>query len=600
MGEVYLAHDAKFGEQVALKIAAAAGGAYDDFRNRFVREARIGNRLGRLSGFVRAFDWGEFGTGFLYLGMDLVMDATPLDLLTGTLAERLQRFAVASVLVGQAHGEGIVHRDLKPENFLQAKGGAIFLTDFGLAKLMGDDEAPNAFSPTNVNLTTSRMGMGTPRYMAPEQFEDAKNVDGRADVYSLGVMLFLAITGRTPYTGDSVHAYVSRHTRVRLGELPEPSPKDHAPWVPDDLNALCKASIALRPDERTPTVDALVEGLEAALAAAASAGTGPPAVLVPPTAEPEPDSELAPSAAPDSDPAVAPASDSEPARVAAPEPAVAPPAERRKRVRTPKGPVSPTPKNPAPPPTPLPAGVVADGDAFRCERDGSALIWIPPGTFRMGSKAPPATEDESPLHRVSLQQGLFLGKCPVTWSQYRAFCQDTGTALPSATIQTKNGARTAEDEHPVFNVSWHDAHAYTQWAGVRLPTEAEWEYAARGQDGRVYPWGDAAPDRERCNWSGHPRHGARGTCAVGSFEAGASPFGVHDMVGNVWEWVDDWYARYRRFVKSDASGPAKGEGFKVARGGSWNSAAALCRTTTRRRVEASAIRSNTLGFRVAI
>ena len=260
MGEVYVAHDDRFDSRVALKVARASGALHDEFRARFIREARIGNRLGRTDGFVRALDWGETAEG-LYLAMDLVEGARPLDLATGTLAERLARLESAAKLVVLAHERGVVHRDLKPANFLQDAAGHIWIADFGLAKAPGEPDSPGDGSAKS-SLTQSGIGLGTPAFMPPEQFEDARSVDARADVYALGVMLFYALTGRVPFDGTPT-AILRRQERVKDGKEPAPSPRALLPDLPDSLDSLCRRAIALVREERLETAQAFVAGLEA-------------------------------------------------------------------------------------------------------------------------------------------------------------------------------------------------------------------------------------------------------------------------------------------------------------------------------------------------
>src|SRR5262245_30160589 len=178
MGTVFLARDEKLAAPVALKISAAGGLSYDELRERFRREARIGGRLGVAEGFVRALDWGELDGSRLYLVMDLVAGARPLDLKSGTLPERLEELASAARLVAIAHAKSVIHRDLKPENFLVGGDGRIRLADFGLAKVVGESDPETAGSL----VTRSGMGLGTPAYMPPEQFEDAATADASSDV----------------------------------------------------------------------------------------------------------------------------------------------------------------------------------------------------------------------------------------------------------------------------------------------------------------------------------------------------------------------------------------------------------------------------------
>ncbi|HBP23732.1 MAG TPA: hypothetical protein DEA08_38880, partial [Planctomycetes bacterium] len=178
-GLVYAGVDTQFGAGVALKVSV-----YDDAesRARLRREARIGNLLGNdIQGVVRCLEWGELPERGLYIVQDIVDKAVPLDLTVGPLEQRLKRLEEAAELVALVHARGVVHRDVKPANFLVDAKGALFLTDFGLAKQIGEDEAE-----VEDDLTVKGRAMGTPAYMPLEQFQNARDVDYRADVYALG------------------------------------------------------------------------------------------------------------------------------------------------------------------------------------------------------------------------------------------------------------------------------------------------------------------------------------------------------------------------------------------------------------------------------
>jgi hypothetical protein len=267
MSTVYVARDLKFGVEVALKVAPASRtSSYDEFRARFVREARIGYLLGRTEGFVRALDWGELPGGDLYLTSDLVRDAVPLDLRAGLrpVVERLAVFHRAASLVGRAHAQGIVHRDVKPGNFLVSGAGELFLTDFGLAKVVGDRSDEQEV--VGYTLRTGRDAyLGTPQFMPPEQFENAAEVDALVDIYALGVMLFHALTGRYPFEGRSGVELLVRQLAVRDGKEPFPRVRDVDPRIDAGLDALCADAIALDPDRRLQSVDELLRRVVAAM-----------------------------------------------------------------------------------------------------------------------------------------------------------------------------------------------------------------------------------------------------------------------------------------------------------------------------------------------
>jgi len=186
-------------------------------------------------------------------------------------------------------------------------------------------------------------------------------------------------------------------------------------------------------------------------------------------------------------------------------------------------------------------------------KDGSTMVLVPAGNFIMGSLDGDA--DEAPSHRVWLP-AFYIDKFEVTHEQYARFIAETKRSAP---IDWPNGTMPAKlAKHPVVNVTLADAEAYAKWAGKRLPTEAEWEKAARGTNGNIYPWGN------------EPKKTATGTDAkehtwpVGSFADDVSPCGAIDMAGNVWEWTASWYDRY---PGSDAVELEFGKKYRVIRGG---------------------------------
>ncbi len=192
--------------------------------------------------------------------------------------------------------------------------------------------------------------------------------------------------------------------------------------------------------------------------------------------------------------------------------------------------------------------------------DGAAMIWIAAGEFFRGSDH--GMRNQQPMRRIHLD-GFWIYIYPVTVAQYRQFCEATYRKMPP------KPPWGWQDNHPIVNVTWKDAMGYCQWAQVRLPTEAEWEKAARGTDGRIYPWGDMW-DASRLHVSRIQAKDAGGTSPVGSFPRSESPFGIQDMIGNVWEWCADWYggSYYKTAPAYNPSGPPMGS-YQVVRGGSW-------------------------------
>jgi formylglycine-generating enzyme required for sulfatase activity len=220
----------------------------------------------------------------------------------------------------------------------------------------------------------------------------------------------------------------------------------------------------------------------------------------------------------------------------------------------------------------------------------SGVITIPAGEFVMGSDQ----GDESPAHTI-LVEAFEIDKFEVTNAAFAQFVEETGYE----TDAEKNGdpnlwrAYFTEEkaQYPVVKVSWNDADAYCQWAGKRLPTEVEWEKAARGTDEVVYPWGDTW-DVARVN---SKDSGYRGPVTVGSFPDGASTYGVMDMAGNVWEWTADWYQGY---PQTQFTSNYFGETYRVLRGGGWFSEPDLVRTTKRNANSPDAANDD-IGFRCA-
>jgi len=204
------------------------------------------------------------------------------------------------------------------------------------------------------------------------------------------------------------------------------------------------------------------------------------------------------------------------------------------------------------------------------------MVLVPAGDFTMGSNE--GDDHEKPEHKVFLN-AYYIDVHEVTVEQYAKFLEFTSIFPP--------GKWTTMDEpphqkRPVVNVDWADANNYCKWAGKRLPTEAEWEKAARGTDGRIYPWGNDPPNQLRANYGKDKWDNHNALVPVGQLKDGKSPYGVYDLAGNVWEWVSDWYdpEYYSTSPSRNPLGPKIGK-YKVMRGGSWDLAAENLRSSRR-------------------
>ncbi|NNE68816.1 MAG: SUMF1/EgtB/PvdO family nonheme iron enzyme [Rhodothermales bacterium] len=250
--------------------------------------------------------------------------------------------------------------------------------------------------------------------------------------------------------------------------------------------------------------------------------------------------------------------------------------------------------------------------SVRLDRTGIDQVWVPAGEFVMGTADttglnPPAwarrvMDSEMPAHPVRLTRGFWIDRFEVTVAAYQAFVDDGGYAerdnWSEAGWAWLERAGPSEfcgpgPEHPVACVTWYEAEAYAAWRGGRLPTDAEWEYAARGPDSFIYPWGNEW-DPSRANVVD-----SEGTTAVGSYPGGASWVGAHDMSGNVMEWVSDWLTLdyYQNGLMIDPQGPASGR-IKIEKGGWWGSNPFVARAAYHHFEDPPVYKDGHIGFRV--
>lgn len=276
------------------------------------------------------------------------------------------------------------------------------------------------------------------------------------------------------------------------------------------------------------------------------------------------------------------------------------------------------------------AAVAPTGAGARAETEPAPMVLIPEGSFLRGSPEGQGDADEHPQRSIHLE-AFYLDRFEVTNRRHQAFLKATGHRAPEHCCDPNYNLWKGTEidssllEHPVVNVDWDDAQAYCRWAGKRLPTEAEWEKAAKGGKGRIFPWGStwdrtranaaaywagqdfATPEEAKAWWAGAggdliAKKGIHGmlTLPVTALEYGATPSGqLMHMAGNVWEWVGDWYSptSYAESPERNPRGPETGE-YKVLRGGSWLNHQYLLRNSVRDGSR-PAMRNHGTGFRCA-
>ncbi|HYG75078.1 MAG TPA: bifunctional serine/threonine-protein kinase/formylglycine-generating enzyme family protein [Planctomycetota bacterium] len=622
MGTVFLAEDLVLRRPTALKVMRPETQT-DEGWARLLREARSMAAI-KHEHLATVYQAGRQGEVF-YLAMEL-LEGKPLNewrrTRTPEVPEILRIAREMAEGLQAIHANNLIHRDIKPSNvWIEAPKDKVKILDFGLARPMIINGSTFVTQPGAI--------AGTPGYMSPEQARGV-TLDARSDLFSYGCVLFSLCTGDMPFTGDTLIA--------QLTSLAVDTPRNVSSIdakIPQTLSDLIADLLEKEPDRRPASATVVLERLNDI--ANGKAKPAPQRVLKAPAAPASSNRALPVFAAVSvvltlaawliftqtrQKPESSTLAGTKPAPEATPE---------IKKVEPP----------PPPPKPELPKELALDLGGTKME-----FVLVPAGEFTMGSFGK-GRGDEEPPHKVRISRSYYIAKYETTVAQWRAFATATkfrtfaeqqGVARPVIDgkyalvkgICWSNPGFPQDDNHPVTQVDWPDAHDFCRWGStkteslpkelpednwiMRLPTEAEWEFAARGPKNSYYPWGDFWDDvranlaDESLRKAGYPMNwgsvkendGFVCTAPVGQFKNGVSWVGAYDMCGNVWEWVEDRYDKhyYRNSPAVDPPGPDKGDA-RVMRGGCWDGDANGA-VSMRRGFQGPLYASGNIGFRVVL
>ncbi len=518
MSTVYQATDPNLKRTVAVKLIHPHLSVDPEFVHRFEQEAAAVARL-RHPNIIQVYDFDHDGDTY-YMVLEYVPGQT-LQAKLKSLNAVQQRFPLQQTIrimttmsdaVAYAHERSMIHRDLKPANVMLNLKEEPILMDFGVAKMLGE-----------VHYTATGAIIGTAKYMAPEQAQSAR-ADGRADIYSLGVMLYEMTAGSPPFEGESAVSIMMKHVNEPL-----PNVRKFHNDVPDELVKIIEKALAKFPTNRYQSAAELSHALRAT-GLASTPSKDPvtvPSFKMEDYLPPEDLTSITP-------PPVVP--NKQPVRAA-------------QQTNVLKWVVglgaavlvcglisivgvlqagqwffSPEAQTLA---ETQPQAVAAAEESLL--PDSIGMVRVAAGTYNVGVEKPDS--EHAPRQSVELNE-FWLDRHEVKNAQYAQFLAATDNQ-PVPGSWAGGTVPVGQEDHPVQGVTWDMAAAYCEWAKKRLPAEAEWEIAARGKQGWLYPWGDDERAVEL------PR---AGTYNVGTVRANRSPFGAFDMAGNVWEWVGDPYA----------------------------------------------------------
>jgi formylglycine-generating enzyme required for sulfatase activity len=662
---VYRAMHTIWKRPVALKVFKALGEFSEKDRQRlldeFVQEgALLADLSARTAAIVQARDIGMLqtpkGEHIPYMVLEWLEGATLEAVMEDERARSLPLRSVADAVrlldpaaeaLALAHRKGIAHRDIKPGNVFvigDPRGeNTVKLLDFGIAKVVNDaQKMAGSFNKTSGQVTSF-----TPAYGAPEQFSRTHGSTGPwTDVFSLALIVAELVSGKEPLEGDDFLqlAVAAANTDRR------PTPRTLGAPVSDEVEAIFLQAVAIKPTARWQSAGEFWNALRQALRMDPLRGmTDPmPGRSIPSVPNPV-----------ESAPTIAVASVAQPAVGAV---ATVPRTATTTTGRSPgsgkmglfvalgvaavaaiggavfflgrgSGPTAGTSAtNPAVPPSAASASSATSAAAPSASAVAAGcpagMVQIPGGSFFMGSDD--GLPLEKPAHQVVIHP-FCMDQFEVTVDAYKN-CSDSGRCKRAGTTNEWDGIADKERKafdplcnvrdpsgkarHPINCVDWDMADKFCHEDGKRLPTEAEWEFSARGPDGRKYPWGDDDPASAHMNACGKEcvawgvkngieekamydaDDGFANTAPVGSFPKGASRYGIQDVVGNVWEWVADYYGPYASGEQKDPKGPPDGTE-RVIRGGAWNGSYPSWVRPTFRYKDSPTKRSYGIGFRCA-
>ncbi|MBI5685853.1 MAG: SUMF1/EgtB/PvdO family nonheme iron enzyme [Verrucomicrobia bacterium] len=655
MGAVYKARQVSLNRFVALKVMSNALAEDQEFIERFKREATTAAQF-KHPNIVQVHAAGE-SNGTHYMAMEFVEGRTLREHIRSH--GRLNPQEAIAITLHVAEGlkyawnkSRMIHRDIKPDNVFLSQSGEVLVGDLGLAKNTGG---------TSTEMTSTGMMLGSPHYISPEQATSVKDIDFRADIYSLGCTLFQMLTGRTAYEGDSSMVLIMKHVNE-----PTPDVFEALPECPRKLGVMVTRMMAKNRDDRPTSYDELIAGLWEAnenLSGDTEIGRPPTAQPLPPTAIGRVAAVRTVTATPRNQ--ISPGMTYGVVGVAVVLLLVGlflwspwnKPASQNSNTPILHHYISspPSPQHSAasdvgilaPPETRVAALTTAPkvGEVYTLPLGSNVtmeLMGIPPGEFMLGSTKEEQEWDIAKgtaegnvkaegngMRKAMIKQSFWMGRTEVTVGQWKQFVAATGYKTDAEKkgyadnaprkgqengrvdgLSWRNpGFDTApQDRDAVACISWNDATAFCEWATeqerkagrlavgqvVRLPTEAEWEYACRAGTQTKFWWGDSPEDGVgRLNWGGK-KDGFEFVAPVDSYGArGQNKFGLADMLGNLWEWcLDEWdcVGAHEEPFKGDPSR-------RVVRGGEFNGPPNRTRSAVRAGWPPSSSHSR-YGFRV--